>query len=96
MMDELQPNVKSGLVNLIFSVFENDAKGACNALEEIQILRKNVDRISIEKIARVFLQEFSQGIESGTWTNQLSPEQQKELRRQRRQQLASDLFTVSY
>jgi predicted unusual protein kinase regulating ubiquinone biosynthesis (AarF/ABC1/UbiB family) len=94
MMDELKPAVKSGLVNLIFGIYETDVKGSCDALEEIGVLRPGVDRISIEKIARVFLNEFSSGIKSGKWTSQLSKEEQRDIRRQRRLQLASDLFTV--
>lgn len=93
-MDELKPNVKGGLVDLIFSIYESDVKGSCDALERIGVLRQGVDRISIEKIARVFLGDFARGVQSGVWTNQLSKEEQKEIRRQRRLQLAADLFTV--
>mmetsp|Transcript_17062 Transcript_17062/g.28628 ORF Transcript_17062/g.28628 Transcript_17062/m.28628 type:complete len:697 (+) Transcript_17062:147-2237(+) len=95
MMDELKPPVRKGLVDLIFSIYENDAKGACDALEDIECLKRGVDRVSVEKIARVFLGEFSQGIKPGEkWTSQLSKEEQKELRRQRRIQLGQDLFSV--
>jgi predicted unusual protein kinase regulating ubiquinone biosynthesis (AarF/ABC1/UbiB family) len=95
MMDELKVDVRTGLVNLIFSVFENDAKEACNALEEIGVLRKDVDRVSIERIARVFLGDFKRGVSKGEkWVNQLSKEEQKEIRRKRRQQLGSDLFSL--
>ena len=95
MMDELKPEVKSGLVNLIFSIYENDSKEACDGLEEMGILKKGVDRISIEKIAKIFLTEFNQGVKKGEkWVNQLSKDEQKEIRRQRRAQLGSDLFSV--
>jgi predicted unusual protein kinase regulating ubiquinone biosynthesis (AarF/ABC1/UbiB family) len=95
MMDELQSNVRSGLVDLIFGVYENDTKEVCDAFEKIGILRKGVDRISIEKIVRFFLKEFSKGIsQDGQWANQLSKEEQRELTRQRRQQLGADLFSV--
>uniref|UniRef100_A0A7S0XEN1 ABC1 atypical kinase-like domain-containing protein n=1 Tax=Chromulina nebulosa TaxID=96789 RepID=A0A7S0XEN1_9STRA len=94
MMDELKLNVREGLVNLIFSVYENEPREACNALEQIDVLKKGVDRVSIEKVARVFLNEFNQGVESGKWTNQLTPEEQKEIRRKRRVQLGADLFSV--
>ena len=95
MMDELKTGVRRGLVNLIFSVFENDAKEACNALEEIGVLRTGVDRVSVEKIGRVFLQDFKRGVKPGEkWVNQMNKDEQKALRRQRRQQLASDLFSL--
>ena len=48
-------------MDLIFSIFENDPKEACNSLESIGCLKKGVDRVSIEKIARVFLNEFQTG-----------------------------------
>ena len=94
MMDELKPEVKKGLVDLIFSIFENDPKEACNSLESIGCLKKGVDRVSIEKIARVFLNEFQTGNKSGKWVNELSKEEQREIRRKRRAQLGSDLFSV--
>lgn len=94
MMDELTPAVKKGLVDLMFGVYEGDVKEVCDALEGIGVLRSGVDRVSIEKIARVFLQEFSKGIESDTWVSQLSPEEQTRLRRKRRLQLGADLFTL--
>lgn len=93
-MDELTPGVKKGLVDLMFGIYEGDVKEVCDALEGIGILRSGVDRVSIEKIARVFLQEFSKGIESDTWVSQLPPEEQARLRRKRRLQLGADLFTL--
>jgi len=56
-----------------------------------------VDRVSIEKIVRFFLSEFTQTVNSkdAKWTNQLSKDEQKEIRRARRAQLGSDLFSLS-
>ena len=86
MMDELKPQVKGGLVDLIFGVYENDVKEVCDALEKIEVLRKNVDRLSIEKIVRFFLNEFANGIKPGEkWVSQLTTEEQREIRKQRRQ-----------
>lgn len=45
MMDEFKPNVRSGLVNLIFSTYENDPRAVCDALEEMGILKAGSDRI---------------------------------------------------
>mmetsp|Transcript_33767 Transcript_33767/g.58355 ORF Transcript_33767/g.58355 Transcript_33767/m.58355 type:complete len:739 (-) Transcript_33767:611-2827(-) len=97
MMDEFQSNVRSGLVNLVFAVYENDAKEACDALEEMGILREGVDRVSVEKIARYFLAEFSGTVNSkdGQWVQELDKEQAKEVRRKRRLALGRDLLTVS-
>lgn len=95
MMDELKPQVKTGLVNLIFGIYENDVKEVCNSLEAIEVLKRGVDRLSVEKIVRFFLNEFANGIKPGEkWVTQLPPEQQKEIRRQRRLKLGADLFSV--
>lgn len=95
MMDELKPGVRSGLVNLIFSVFDNEPRECCNALEEMGVLRKGVDRVSIERVARIFLNDFKRGVKKGEkWVNQLSKDEQKKIRNQRRAQLGSDLFSV--
>eukprot|EP00607_Mallomonas_marina_P009763 CAMPEP_0182420818 /NCGR_PEP_ID=MMETSP1167-20130531/5908_1 /TAXON_ID=2988 /ORGANISM="Mallomonas Sp, Strain CCMP3275" /LENGTH=601 /DNA_ID=CAMNT_0024597301 /DNA_START=326 /DNA_END=2131 /DNA_ORIENTATION=+ len=96
MMDELKTEVKTGLVNLIFGIYENDPKEVCNALEEIEVLKKGVDRFSVEKICRVFLSEFTGTVQAkdSKWTSQLSKEEQKEIRRRRRVQLGADLFSV--
>merc|ERR1711968_66962 len=95
MMDELKPEVRKGLVDLIFGVYENEPKAVCDAAEEIGILKKNVDRISVEKLAKYFVGEFYQGSQGKSkFLNQMTPEEAKQKRRQRRQQLANDLFTV--
>ena len=93
MMDELKPEVKKGLVDLIFSIFENDPRRFATPGEYCS--KSGVDRVSIEKIARVFLNEFQSGSQKGgKWVNELSKEEQREIRRQRRAQLGSDLFSV--
>ena len=94
-MDELKPQVKNGLVNLIFGVYENDPKEVCDSLESIEVLKQGVDRVSIEKITRYFLSEFNTAIKPGEkWVSQLSKEEQKEIRKQRRQKLGADLFSI--
>ena len=45
MMDELRPSVRSGLVNLIFSTYENEPRAVCDALVEMGVLRAGTDRI---------------------------------------------------
>jgi hypothetical protein len=89
MMDELEQNVRSGLVDLIFGIYENEPVEVCDSLETMGVLRKGVDRLSIEKIARFFLKEFNKGVETGKWTNKLSKEEQREILKQRRQQLGN-------
>ena len=95
MMDELSTEVKTGLVNLVFGIYENEVKEVCDALEVMGVLKRGVDRVSIEKIVRFFLGEFSNGIKPGEkWVSQLSPEEQREIQKQRRLKLGADLFSV--
>jgi predicted unusual protein kinase regulating ubiquinone biosynthesis (AarF/ABC1/UbiB family) len=94
MMDELKQDVRAGLVDLIFAIYEDDAKDVCNSLEKIGVLKPGVDRISIEKIARFSLKEFNLGVKSGEWDNQLSKEEQKKITRKKRAQLGQDLLSV--
>jgi len=58
MMSEIDPRVKRGLVELVFGVFDGSSREVCDALEKMGVLRPNIDRISIEKIARFFLSAF--------------------------------------
>lgn len=98
MMDEFKPSVRSGFVNLIFSVYENDPRGCCDALVEMGILKAGADRISVEKIARSFLSEFTNTLSKGKdakWTSELSKEEKGRLRRERRAKLGEDLLSVS-
>ena len=75
---------------------QNNPKEVCDALEQIEVLRKGVDRISVEKIARVFLNDFTSTVndKDKKWVSQLSKEEQREIRRRRRVQLGADLFSV--
>jgi len=94
-MDELKTPVKTGLVNLIFGIYENNAKEVCDALEDIEVLKKGADRVSVEKIARTFLSDFVDTVNNDKqWVSQLSKEEQREIRRRRRVQLGADLFSV--
>ncbi|CAM9478004.1 unnamed protein product [Ectocarpus sp. 6 AP-2014] len=98
MMDEFKPNVRSGLVNLIFSTYENDPRAVCDALVEMGILKAGSDRISVEKIARSFLGEFTNTLnqgQDGKWTAELTKEDKTRLRKERRAKLGEDLLSVS-
>ena len=52
MMDYIPDNIRRGFVKLTFGVYENDAKSVCDGAEEMGILRRDVDRTSIEQIAK--------------------------------------------
>ena len=46
MMDGLGPQVRAGLVNLLFSIYENEPKPACDALEQMGILKVRQPNLS--------------------------------------------------
>lgn len=98
MMDEFKPSVRSGLVNLIFSTYENDPRAVCDALVEMGILKAGADRISVEKIARSFLSEFTSTLnkgQDGQWTGELTKDEKVKKRKERRAKLGEDLLSVS-
>eukprot|EP00904_Undaria_pinnatifida_P014246 jgi/Undpi1/9952/HiC_scaffold_28.g12406.m1 len=98
MMDEFKPSVRSGLVNLIFATYENDPRAVCDALVEMGILKASADRISVEKIARSFLTEFTDTLNKGQdakWTGELTKEEKVKKRKERRAKLGEDLLSVS-
>ena len=78
---------------MIFGIYGNDPIEVCDSLEQIEVLKKSVDRVSVEKIVRFFLQEFISGVDNKS-SSELSPEEKKVLLKQRRQQLGADLFSV--
>ena len=54
-----------------------------------------MDKFAIEKLARVFLRDFNEGItQGGKWLNEMTPEEQRKLTIERRKQLGADLFSV--
>lgn len=96
MMDEIPEEVRKGFVLLTFGVYENDAKAVCNGAEQMGILRKDIDRMSIEIIAREFLTEFADTLASpfDRWENELDAEQQRLIRKKRRAKIGAELFMV--
>ena len=95
MMDELKPETKAGLVNLIFGIYENNVKEVLSALEQIEVLRPGADKFAVENLARFFLKEFSSGMsKGGQWANQLPLEEQRCMLTERRKQLGADLFSI--
>ena len=96
MMENMEDNIKKGFVDLIFSIYENLPLEACDALEAMGVLRRGVDRQSIERIARDLLNTFQQTLASADnkWENQMTAEEKKESRRARRAKIGQDLFAT--
>jgi len=96
MMEEMEPEIKKGFVDLIFSIYENLPREACDALERMGVLRQGVDRFSIERIARDLLTTFQSTLASAdnAWENQMSDAEKKAARRARRARIGQDLFAT--
>jgi len=96
MMEVMEPEIKKGFVDLIFSIYENLPREACDALQAMGVLRPGVDRYSIERIARDLLGTFQSTLDSADnkWENQMSAEEKKASRRARRARIGQDLFAT--
>jgi len=96
MMERVEERVKKGFVDLVFAIYENSPKEACDALEEMGVLRQGIDRFSIERIAKSMLNTFQSTLASADnkWENEMTPEERKASRRARRAQLGQDLFAT--
>ena len=96
MMETVDPAVKKALVDLIFSVYENLPREACDALEAMGVLRPGLDRYSIERIAREYLRTFKSTLEGADvqWENQMTPEEKTRARKKRRAKIGADLFAT--
>jgi len=96
MMEVMEPDVKKGFVDLIFSIYENLPREACDALEAMGVLRTGADRQSIENIAREMLNTFQSTLSSADdkWENQMTPEEKRAARRARRAKIGQDLFAT--
>ncbi len=96
MMETVDPAVKKALVDLIFSVYENLPREACDALEAMGVLRPGLDRYSIERIAREYLRTFKSTLEGADvqWENQMSAEEKTRARKKRRAKIGADLFAT--
>jgi len=92
----MEPEIKRGFVDLIFSIYENLPREAVDALNAMGVLRAGVDRYSIERIARDMLNTFQSTLASADnkWENQMTEEEKKASRRARRAKIGQDLFAT--
>ena len=86
MMEVMETDIKKGFVDLVFSIYENLPREACDALEAMGVLRPGVDRYSIERIARNYLNTFQSTLSNADnkWENEMSEKEKRETRRARR------------
>jgi len=107
MMENIEPMVKAGFVDLVYALYKNAPVLACDALEQMGVLRQGLDRFSIERIATNYLNSFTATVSSKNargltgvdmdakkWETEMSVEEQRAARRDRRAQIGKDLFAT--
>jgi predicted unusual protein kinase regulating ubiquinone biosynthesis (AarF/ABC1/UbiB family) len=95
MMGEVPLDVKRGFVDLIFGIYENDVKVVCDSLEQMDVIRRGADRMTLERVARFYLSEFQDTLQGGgKWINQLDAEAERKLKRKERAKIGQELFSV--
>lgn len=93
MMSAFEPNIKRGLVDVIFGIYEGSARDICDAMVDMGVLSNSADRITVEKVGRYFLGLFRVNLDNEN--RRKSKEEKRAEMIKRLDSIGEDLLAVS-
>lgn len=93
MMSTFEPQIKKGLVDVIFGIYEGSAKDICDAMVDMGMLSGSADRITVEKVGRYFLGLFRVNLDNEN--RKKSKEDKRAEMIKRLDSIGEDLLAVS-
>ena len=94
MMDDFNKQTRKGFVSFLFGFYENEVREACNALEDLGILRAglDVDRIAVERVGKDFMHRYQETLKKGgQFDNQLDADERRKINQSRRRKLGEEV-----
>ncbi|KAI0562550.1 Protein kinase-like protein [Gracilaria domingensis] len=85
MMSTFEPDIKRGLVDAVFAIYEGNIRDICNAMQLMGVLKPSADRVTVEKVGRYFL---------GLFRTNLDNENRKKTKEEKRAEMIKRLDSI--